>query len=61
VADYYVLLNSDIEVTSQWLGPDDQPASIMIQPFAAVQPKVLSYHNKNKFEHAGAAGGLSMY
>jgi len=57
VANYYVLLNSDIEVTSQWLGPmisllDNDPT------VAAVQPKVLSYHNKNMFEHAGAAGGF---
>ena len=57
VANYYVLLNSDIEVTSQWLSPmisllDNDPT------IAAVQPKVLSYHNKNKFEHAGAAGGF---
>jgi GT2 family glycosyltransferase len=57
VADYYVLLNSDIEVTPQWLAPmvhllDHNPS------VAAVQPKVLSYHNKNKFEHAGAAGGF---
>jgi GT2 family glycosyltransferase len=57
VANYYVLLNSDIEVTSQWLDPmisllDNDPS------VAAVQPKVLSYHNKNKFEHAGAAGGF---
>ena len=57
VADYYVLLNSDIEVTSEWLGP---MASILDHDptIAAVQPKVLSYHNKNKFEHAGAAGGF---
>ena len=57
VADYYVLLNCDIEVTSQWLVPmisllDNDPT------IAAVQPKVLSYQNKNKFEHAGAAGGF---
>jgi GT2 family glycosyltransferase len=57
VADYYVLLNSDIEVTPQWLAPmihllDHNPS------VAAVQPKVLSYQNKNKFEHAGAAGGF---
>ena len=57
MANYYVLLNSDIEVTSQWLDPmisllDNDPS------VAAVQPKVLSYHNKNKFEHAGAAGGF---
>ena len=57
VAKYYVLLNSDIEVTSQWLAPmtsllDNDPT------IAALQPKVLSYQNKNKFEHAGAAGGF---
>jgi GT2 family glycosyltransferase len=56
-ADYVVLLNSDIEVTSGWLIPmidllDNDPI------IAAVQPKVLSYHYKNKFEHAGAAGGF---
>ncbi|HEY9044805.1 MAG TPA: glycosyltransferase family 2 protein [Ohtaekwangia sp.] len=55
-ADYYVLLNSDIEVTSGWLSPlihllDTQPA------IAAVQPKILSYHSKHLFEYAGAAGG----
>ena len=52
-----MLLNSDIEVTSQWLDPmisllDNDPN------VAAVQPKILSYQNKNKFEHAGAAGGF---
>ncbi len=56
-ADYYVLLNSDIEVTAAWLPPMisllDKNISI-----AAAQPKVLSYQNKNKFEHAGAAGGF---
>lgn len=56
-ADYYVLLNSDIEVTTGWLTPmirllDANPTIV------AVQPKVLSYHNKSKFEHAGAAGGF---
>ena len=56
-ATYYVLLNSDIEVTPQWLQPVialmDSDSSI-----AAAQPKILSYRNKNKFEYAGAAGGL---
>lgn len=56
-AEYYVLLNSDIEVTREWLTPmvgllDRDPT------VAAVQPKVLSYHNKNKFEYAGAGGGF---
>lgn len=55
-ADYYVLLNSDVEVTENWLNPLvqllDGNANI-----AAVQPKIKSYHNKLTFEYAGAAGG----
>jgi GT2 family glycosyltransferase len=55
-ADYCVLLNSDIEVTPGWLDPitelmDKDPN------VASVQPKILSYTERNKFEHAGAAGG----
>ncbi|MFZ6013906.1 MAG: glycosyltransferase family 2 protein [Bacteroidota bacterium] len=56
-AEYYVLLNSDVEVTSRWLEPLtsilDKDLSI-----AAIQPKILSYQNKNKFEYAGAGGGF---
>ncbi|HEY3404053.1 MAG TPA: glycosyltransferase family 2 protein [Ohtaekwangia sp.] len=56
-ADYFVLLNSDIEVTPHWLQPMirllDQDQTI-----AAVQPKILSYHKRNLFEYAGAAGGF---
>src|SRR5258705_2863294 len=56
-ATYYVLLNSDVEVTPNWLPPviglmDSDPT------IAAAQPKILSHRNKNKFEYAGAAGGL---
>jgi GT2 family glycosyltransferase len=55
-ADYYVLLNSDIEVTPGWLPPLisllDAHAGI-----AAVHPKILSYHQPSQFEYAGAAGG----
>jgi GT2 family glycosyltransferase len=56
-ADYYVLLNSDIEVTPYWLAP---MISLLNNDnaIAAVQPKILAYHNKNKFEYAGAAGGF---
>lgn len=55
-ADYYVLLNSDIEVTANWLTPmiqllDSHP------DIAAVQPKILSFHHRTRFEHAGAGGG----
>lgn len=56
-ASYYVLLNSDIEVTPGWIEPIisllDNHADI-----DAVQPKILSYHHKNEFEYAGAAGGF---
>lgn len=55
-ADYYVLLNSDVEVTENWIEPCiellETDASI-----AAVQPKILAQKNKTHFEHAGAAGG----
>ena len=55
-ADYYLMLNSDIEVTHHWLTPmieymDNHPE------VAACQPKLLSVFNKDRFEYAGAAGG----
>ncbi len=55
-ADYYVLLNSDVEVSADWVEPVIQ----LMQSdsnIAACQPKLLSYHNKNLFEYAGACGG----
>jgi len=56
-ADYYILLNSDIEVTPNWIEPVitlmESDASI-----AACQPKILSYFDRNRFEYAGAAGGF---
>ncbi len=55
-AEYFVLLNSDVEVTENWLVPIIQ---LMEQhpDVSAVQPKLLSYHEKDTFEYAGAAGG----
>jgi GT2 family glycosyltransferase len=56
-AHYFVLLNSDIEVTANWL----EPMSELLDnnsAIAAVQPKILSYHTRTKFEYAGAAGGF---
>jgi len=54
--EYFVLLNSDIEVTPNWLEPIiklmDSDKNI-----AACQPKILSYNNKEYFEYAGASGG----
>jgi GT2 family glycosyltransferase len=56
-ADYYVLLNSDVEVTENWIKPciellESDPT------IAALQPKIIAHHDKTKFEHAGAAGGF---
>lgn len=55
-ATYYVLLNSDVEVTPRWLEPviDLMEKDPLI---AAAQPKILSQRARNKFEYAGAAGG----
>lgn len=56
-ADYFILLNSDVEVPRYWI----QPVIQMMEhdsKIAAAQPKVKSYNNKNQFEHAGAAGGF---
>ncbi|MEM7107370.1 MAG: glycosyltransferase family 2 protein [Bacteroidota bacterium] len=56
-SDYYVLLNSDVEVTENWITPilhqlDKNPQ------VAAVQPKILDFNNRLKFEYAGAGGGM---
>jgi len=54
---YYALVNSDIEVTENWLQPieaifDNEPNT------AIIQPKLLDYKKKTHFEYAGAAGGF---
>ncbi len=56
-ADVYALVNSDIEVTENWLQPiikafQNEPTT------AIIQPKILDYKNKDYFEYAGAAGGF---
>ena len=56
-ADYYVLLNSDVEVVHHWLTPliefmDSHPG------VAACQPKLLAEYDKDSFEYAGACGGF---
>lgn len=56
-ADVFALVNSDIEVTPQWL----QPIITLFQnepKTAIIQPKILDYKNKEYFEYAGAAGGF---
>ena len=56
-ADIFCLLNSDVEVTHNWLVPI---IDIFQKEFhtAIVQPKILDYKNKDFFEYAGAAGGF---
>lgn len=55
-ADYYVLLNSDVEVQIRWLEPMVELLE-KDSAIAACQPKILSYTNRDVFEYAGAAGG----
>lgn len=56
-AEYYAILNSDVEVTEGWLeeliGQMDRNPDV-----AACQPKILDFHNRDQFEYAGAAGGF---
>ena len=55
--EYYCLLNSDVEVTKNWLTPI---LSIFENEneIAIIQPKILDFKNKEYFEYAGAAGGF---
>ncbi len=55
-AEYYVLLNSDIEVTENWLEPLIQYLDENTD-VAACQPKIKSWHQRDSFEYAGAGGG----
>lgn len=56
-ADYYVLLNSDVEVTPRWIEPiiDLMESD---EKIGACQPKLLSFQNRDEFEYAGASGGF---
>ncbi|MEQ8906479.1 glycosyltransferase family 2 protein [Ekhidna sp.] len=56
-AEYYLLLNSDVEVTPDWINPlvsflDSNPE------YAACQPKIKDYNHRALFEYAGASGGF---
>ncbi len=56
-ARFYILLNSDVEVTEGWFKPlirhlENNP------DVASCQPKIKSFHNRDHFEYAGAAGGF---
>ena len=56
-SDIFALVNSDIEVTENWLKPiietfENEPKT------AIIQPKLLDFKRKEYFEYAGAAGGF---
>lgn len=56
-SDYYILLNSDVEVSKGWIEPliemlDKNPN------IGACMPKIKDYYNRNNFEYAGASGGF---
>jgi GT2 family glycosyltransferase len=56
-SEYYILLNSDVEVTENWI----QPVIELMEKdkrIAACQPKIRSYKQRNEFEYAGASGGF---
>ncbi len=55
-SEFFLLINSDVEVTENWLNPLFEAMSDI--NIAAVQPKILSFYSNNKFEHAGASGGF---
>ncbi len=55
--EYFIIVNSDIEVTENWIPPIINLLESSNE-IAAVQPKVLNYNKKEEFEYAGAAGGF---
>ena len=55
-ADYYILLNSDVEVSEGWIDPVINRMENS-KGIAACMPRIRSYTEKDKFEYAGAAGG----
>lgn len=55
--EYYALVNSDIEVTENWLAPILSIFDTELE-IGIIQPKILDYKNKEYFEYAGAAGGF---
>jgi GT2 family glycosyltransferase len=55
-SDFFIILNSDVEVTLNWIEPIISLFE-RDEKIAAIQPKLLDYKQKDKFEYAGGAGG----
>lgn len=56
-SEVFCLINSDVETSKNWLVPIIEHYS-QNKSASIIQPKILDYNNKNKFEYAGAAGGF---
>ncbi|MBN1253216.1 MAG: glycosyltransferase family 2 protein [Bacteroidales bacterium] len=56
-AEYFILLNSDVEVTENWIMPIINKMDLD-NSISAAMAKIKSFAEKNKFEYAGAAGGF---
>ncbi|MCK5907231.1 MAG: glycosyltransferase family 2 protein [Flavobacteriales bacterium] len=56
-ADVYALVNSDIEVTKNWLSSIEELFKSN-KDISIIQPKILDFKNIKKFEFAGATGGF---
>jgi len=56
-SEYYVLLNSDVEVTGTWIQPIIQLMD-SDKKIAACMPKIRDFNNRKSFEYAGASGGF---
>ena len=55
-AEYYILLNSDVDVEPAWA--EKLITFMEMHPnVGACQPRIRSYSNRDSFEYAGAAGG----
>lgn len=55
--DFYALVNTDIEVTDNWLAPLMEQLQ-QNEKIGGVQPKIRSFYQRDFFEHAGASGGF---
>ncbi|MDL2227700.1 glycosyltransferase family 2 protein [Bacteroidales bacterium OttesenSCG-928-K03] len=56
-AEYYILLNSDVQVSENWIAPVIEFLDSN-KDYVACQPKLLSFYHPDTFEYAGAAGGF---
>jgi GT2 family glycosyltransferase len=55
-AEYFIIINSDVEVTDGWIEPLISFMDLN-ENVGACQPKILDYNKRDRFEYAGAAGG----